>query len=190
MSTRRRKWPTFRTSFSLCSFVVVGGRLRNVICFLPLCLSSLYRRRIPSGLLFVIHSINVCCLWDLLLLFFFCNFVSFSYVFNLVLCCDLCHAISTHTHTHTHCVVRVRVWSWLCSLVACSYTCFAIASKWWWVSLRPNMCLCEFAQTLAIVPRVMRWIGILVNVSFLSQNFLWKTSVVVTYYKISNKTPK
>lgn len=100
MSTRRRKWPTFRTSFSLCSFVVVvGGRLRNVICFLPLCLSSLYRRRIPSGLLFVIHSINVCCLWDLLLLFFFCNFVSFSYVFNLVLCCDLCHAISTHTHT-------------------------------------------------------------------------------------------
>lgn len=105
MSTRRRKWPTFRTSFSLCSFVVVvGGRLRNVICFLPLCLSSLYRRRIPSGLLFVIHSINVCCLWDLLLLLlFFCNFVSFSYVFNLVLCCDLCHAISTHTHTHTLC---------------------------------------------------------------------------------------
>lgn len=96
-----------------------------------------------------------------------------------------------YTHTHTVlfvCVcVCVCVWSCLSSLVACFYTCFAIASKWWWVSLRPNMCLCEFAQTLAIVPRVMRWIGILVYVSFLSQNFLWKTSVVVTYYKISNK---
>lgn len=177
MSTRRRKWPTFRTSFSLCSFL------------LSLCLFSLYRRRIPSGLLFVIHSINVCCLWDLLLLFFFCNFVSFSYVFNLVL---LFWSLPCHFDTHTHTVlfVCVCVWSCICSLVACFYTCYAIASKWWWVSLRPNMCLCEFAQTLAIVPRVMRWIGILVYVSFLSQNFLWKTSVVVTYYKISNKTPK
>lgn len=188
MSTRRRKWPTFRTSFSLCSFVVVGGRLRNVICFLPLCLSSLYRRRIPSGLLFVIHSINVCCLWDLLLLFFFFVILYLFRMYSIWYCVVI--FAMPFRHTHTHCVVRVRVWSWLCSLVACSYTCFAIASKWWWVSLRPNMCLCEFAQTLAIVPRVMRWIGILVNVSFLSQNFLWKTSVVVTYYKISNKTPK
>lgn len=94
MSTRRRKWPTFRTSFSLCSFL------------LSLCLFSLYRRRIPSGLLFVIHSINVCCLWDLLLLFFFCNFVSFSYVFNLVL---LFWSLPCHFDTHTHTVLFVCV---------------------------------------------------------------------------------
>lgn len=88
MSTRRRKWPTFRTSFSLCSFL------------LSLCLFSLYRRRIPSGLLFVIHSINVCCLWDLLLLFFFFVILYLFRMYSIWYCCfDLCHAITRHTHT-------------------------------------------------------------------------------------------
>lgn len=43
MSIRRRKWPTFRTSFfSLCVFVFSGGMLRAVTCFaLALVLLSL-----------------------------------------------------------------------------------------------------------------------------------------------------
>lgn len=106
MSTRRRKWPTFRTSFSLCSFL------------LSLCLFSLYRRRIPSGLLFVIHSINVCCLWDLLLLFFFVILYLFR-MYSIWYCCfDLCHAISTHTHTHT-------------VLFVCVCVCDRVSARWW-----------------------------------------------------------
>lgn len=77
ISTRRRKWPThfgLPVSLCVCLFFFLVEILRELSIVSSLTLlslsCSLYRRRIPSGLLFVIHSINVCCLWDFFLLLF------------------------------------------------------------------------------------------------------------------------
>lgn len=179
MSTRRRKRPTFRPSF-IC---ISSGQLGMSTALSSL---SVQAPRIPSGLLFVIHSINVCCLWDLLfaviLSFSFCLIRMYSFLVLLMFA-----FFSSPIHTVTHCWPR---------------TCFAYASKWWWDSLHQNMCRCsssstvcvwlfcvfKFAQTLTIVPRVaLNWYTVffclLILCIFLSQNFLWKTSVVFTYYK-------
>lgn len=152
--------------------------------------SSLYRRRIPSGLLFVIHSINVCCLWDLLfavILYSFFLVLLDSYVFVLVRLVLLfaisfqyvllSHIVGSIVHAHMFCVcVQVVVRfappkhvPHCLSLYVCLCDCF--------------VCV-KFAQTLTIVPRVaLNWYTV-VFCLFLSQNFLWKTSVVFTYYKI------
>lgn len=76
---------------------------------------SVQAPRIPSGLLFVIHSINVCCLWDLLFAVILCFFASF-----VCIRFDICHySLPIHTASHT-----------LLALY-CACTCFAFASKWW-----------------------------------------------------------
>lgn len=62
---------------------------------------SVQAPRIPSGLLFVIHSINVCCLWDLLFAVILCfSFLSHSYVFVLVLLMFAFFSSPIHTVSH------------------------------------------------------------------------------------------
>lgn len=153
--------------------------------------SSLYRRRIPSGLLFVIHSINVCCLWDLLfaviLYSFFFSFAWFVCIrfgtFGFV----VCHFLPIRTaltHRWLYCarthVLRMRPSGGeIRSSKTCAALSFSLCVSVW------LFCVCvKFAQTLTIVPRVaLNWYTV-VFCLFLSQNFLWKTSVVFTYYKI------
>lgn len=180
ISTRRRKWPTlFGLPVSLCVCVFSGGNFeRAVNCFLSrssLSL-SLYRRRIPSGLLFVIHSINVCCLWD----FFFLLCGNFVFLFRMYssiwyYCFDLCipllHAVAAALFMFCVCVQVVVSFAspkheCLLLPLRVSACCRCIC-----VNLPKPFCYCESVY----------WFFCCL---FLSQNFLWKTSVVVTYYKI------
>lgn len=68
---------------------------------------SVQAPRIPSGLLFVIHSINVCCLWDLLFAVILC-FLPHSYVFVLIFAIVPCQYILPHTHCWLS-IVRAHV---------------------------------------------------------------------------------
>lgn len=152
----------------------------------------LYRRRIPSGLLFVIHSINVCCLWDLLfaviLCLFFCCIRMYSILvwrFVLMFAIGFFRYILSHTLlAHMLCVcvqvvVRFAPPKHVPLLLLLPF-CVCV-----WL-----ICVFKVAQTLTIVPRVaLNWYTVFVcwfYVSFSHKTFYGKQVwyLRITKYKL------
>lgn len=139
----------------LCFVFLADSWEMSTVFFLFL---SLYRRRIPSGLLFVIHSINVCCLWDLLFAVILCFYVCLIRMFWYVLfwCLPLFLA---NTYFLTHRCARAHMFC-VCVQVVVR---FAPPKHVPLLLLLPLLCVwlfCvfKFDQTLTIVPRVaLNW---------------------------------